>query len=70
MFLLLRQMPQSMPSLMQFNDFLLKNASSLLRSARETKNVTGNSLRNARETKNVTDKSLRNASRTMRTSQL
>ena len=67
-----------MPSLMQFNNFLLRNA-------REMKNVTGNSLRNAssllrsetdnslrnaRETKNVIGNSLRNGSRTVRTWQL
>ena len=57
-------MLQFMPSLMQFNNFLLKNASSLLRSA------TDNSLRNARETKNVIGNSLRNGSRTVRTWQL
>jgi len=49
-------MPQFMPSLMQFKNFLLRNA-------RETKNVIGNSLRNV-------SRSLRNGSRTMRTWQL
>ena len=55
-----------MPSLMQFNSFLLKNA-------KETKNVTGNSLKNGKETKivtgkslNVTGNSLRNGSRLLK----
>ena len=52
-------MPQFMPSLMQFSNFLLRNA-------RETKNVIGNSLRNvssllrnARETRNVIGRTMK-----------